>query len=70
MWQRGHSRLVYLSQPILAIIGHRSLAKVDGILQGILVMRSARTIATLASVAALVCSILALCWVGLALLGF
>jgi hypothetical protein len=34
------------------------------------VMRSARTIATLASVAAIACSILAFSWVGLALLGY
>jgi type IV secretory pathway TrbD component len=36
----------------------------------IMVMGSARAIATLASVAAVVCSIVAFSWVGLALLGF
>jgi hypothetical protein len=44
--------------------------KFDRCLQKVLVMRSARTIATLASVAAIVCSIFAFGWVGLALLGF
>src|SRR5205085_10989528 len=38
--------------------------------QGFLVMRSVRAIATLASVAAIACSIFAFSWVGLALLGF
>jgi hypothetical protein len=33
-------------------------------------MRSAKMIATLASVAAIACSILAFTWVGLALLGY
>jgi hypothetical protein len=33
-------------------------------------MQSAKTIATLASAAAIVCSIFAFSWVGLALLGF
>jgi hypothetical protein len=33
-------------------------------------MQSARAIATLASVAAIACSLLAVSWVGLALLGF
>jgi hypothetical protein len=42
----------------------------DGCPQRVLVMRSAKTIATLASVAAVVCSIFAFSWVGLALLGF
>jgi hypothetical protein len=38
--------------------------------QRVLVMRSAKTIATFASVAAVVCSMFAFSWVGLALLGF
>jgi hypothetical protein len=38
--------------------------------EGFPVMRSIRAIATLASVAALVCSIFAFSWVSLALLGF
>src|SRR6202158_5875211 len=42
----------------------------DCCLQRVLVMRSAKTITTLASVAAVVCSIFAFSWVGLALLGF
>jgi hypothetical protein len=42
----------------------------DCCLQRVLVMRSAKTIATWASVAAIVCSIFAFSWVGLALLGF
>jgi hypothetical protein len=42
----------------------------DRYLQGVLVMRSVKTIATLASVAAIACSIFAFSWVGLALLGF
>jgi hypothetical protein len=33
-------------------------------------MRSAKAIATLASVAAVICSIFAFSWIGLALLGF
>jgi hypothetical protein len=39
-------------------------------LQRVLVMRSVKAIATLASVAAIVSSIFAFTWVGLALLGF
>jgi hypothetical protein len=39
----------------------------DRFLQGVLVMRSAKTIATWAAVA---CSMIAFSWVGLALLGF
>jgi hypothetical protein len=42
----------------------------DHYLQRVLVMRSVRAIATLASVAAIACSIFAFSWVGLALLGF
>jgi hypothetical protein len=42
----------------------------DCCLQRVLVMLSAKTIATLASVAAIVFSIFAFSWVGLALLGF
>jgi hypothetical protein len=42
----------------------------DCCLQRVLVMRSAKTIATLASVAAIVFSIFVFGWVGLALLGF
>jgi hypothetical protein len=38
--------------------------------QRVLVMRSVKAIATLASAAAIVCSIFAFGWVGLALLGF
>jgi hypothetical protein len=52
------------------LLGTDRWPEFDGVLQGILVMRSARTIATWTSVAALVCSILAFSWVGLALLGF
>jgi hypothetical protein len=42
----------------------------DHYLQGVLVMRSVKAIATLASVAAIVCSLFAFSWVSLALLGF
>jgi hypothetical protein len=63
------SRLIYRDEfsPLLSKIrwtesGH--------CLQGVLVMRSAKTIATLASAAAIVCSIFAFSWIGLALLGF
>ena len=38
--------------------------------KGIFIMRSAKTIATWASVAAVACSIFAFSWVGLALLGY
>jgi hypothetical protein len=42
----------------------------DCCLQRVLVMRSAKTLTTLASGAAIICSIFAFSWVGLALLGF
>jgi hypothetical protein len=45
-------------------------AESDRCLQRVLAMRSVRAIATLASVAAIVGSIFAFGWVGLALLGF
>jgi hypothetical protein len=61
--------LIYRSQ-FSPSLGTDRWPEFDGFPQGILVMRSARTIATFASVAALVCSLLAFSWVGLALLGF
>src|ERR1019366_10757392 len=42
----------------------------DRCLQRVLAMRSVKAVTTLASVAAIVCSIFAFSWVGLALLGF
>jgi hypothetical protein len=54
----------------LAIFEHKSLGKIDGCYKGFLMMPSAKTIATLASVAAIGCSLFAFSWVGLALLGF
>jgi hypothetical protein len=60
---------IILSRRILAIFGHKSLDRIR-CLQRVLVMQSAKTIATLASAAAIVCSIFAFSWVGLALLGF
>jgi hypothetical protein len=57
------------SRQTLAIIEHRSLDRIL-FLKRVLVMRSGKAIAAIASVAAVVCSIFVFSWVGLALLGF
>jgi hypothetical protein len=51
-------------------LGTSHRTEFDRYLQGVLVMQSVKAIATLASVAAIACSIFAFSWVGLALLGF
>jgi hypothetical protein len=70
MWPPSHSRVVYSPRPILAIIEQRRSNTVRWLYIRVFIMRSARTIATWASVAAVACSIFAFSWVGLALLGF
>jgi hypothetical protein len=52
------------------LLGTSRWTEFDRRLQRVLVMQSAKTIGTLASAAAIVCSIFAFSWVGLALLGF
>jgi hypothetical protein len=71
MWQRRHSRPDYLSRRSVAIVEHQVVEQNSvGYPKKGLVMRSAKAIATLTSVAAIAFSILAFTWVGLALLGY
>jgi hypothetical protein len=71
MWQRRHSRKDYPSRRSVAIVEHQVVEQNSaGHPRKGLVMLSAKAIATLASVAAIACSILAFTWVGLALLGY
>jgi hypothetical protein len=69
MWQGRHSRPNYKPEQIITLIEQKSVNRVRDCLKGILVMER-KTIVTLASVAAITCSLLAFSWVGLALLGF
>lgn len=71
LWQRRHTQPDYQSRRPVAIVEHRVVEQNSvGYPKKGLVMRSAKMIATLASVAAIACSILAFTWVGLALLGY
>jgi hypothetical protein len=71
MWQRSHSPPLCLLGRIVAMIEQRRSDRVRWLCKkGFFNMRSAKTIATWASVAAVACSIFAFSWVGLALLGF
>jgi hypothetical protein len=70
MWPRRHSRPDFQPEQIVAMIAQKSLDRVLGLPERRFGMMPTKTIAALASVAALACSIFAVSWIGLALLGF
>jgi len=68
--RRGHSQLFFLAGKFSPFSSTSRRAELMAGYNGFLMMSSAKTIATLASVAAIGCSLFAFSWVGLALLGF
>jgi hypothetical protein len=69
-WQRRHSRTDYKTEQLIAMIEQRSLGRVGNCVKGFSIMEPTKTIASLTSVAAIACSIFAISWISLALLGF
>jgi hypothetical protein len=68
--QASHSWLFFLSGRLSPFSSTSRWAELMAGYNGFLMMLSAKTIATLASVAVIGCSLFAFSWVGLALLGF
>jgi hypothetical protein len=67
----GDSYIIFFRRSPSATIAHISRVSISHCSREIKIMaRSAKTVATLASLALLACSIFAVSWVGLALLGY
>jgi hypothetical protein len=70
VFQFCDSRAIFLQGSSSALIARISLPTLILLKEINVMIRSVRAVATLTSVAMLACSILALSWVGLALLGY
>jgi len=64
------SAALFIEAEFSPLLSSSRRTEFDRCLQRVLAMRSVKAVTTLASVAAIVCSIFAFSWVGLALLGF